>query len=80
MGTLRRIVVAQSAWVGGAGLAVGGALTLFLALAAAAGGIPVVLTPTMVAIAAALVMLTALGSGALALRRVAQADPAVLLL
>ena len=80
MGTLRRIVVAQSAWVGGAGLAVGGALTLVLALAAAAGGIPVVLTPTMVAIAAALVMLTALGSGALALRRVAQADPAVLLL
>lgn len=80
MRALRRIVVAQSAWVGGAGLAVGGLLTALLALAAAAGAIPIVLTPAMIAVAAALVMLTALGSGALALRRVAQADPAVLLL
>lgn len=80
MRALRRIVVAQSAWVGGAGLAVGGLLTALLTVAAAAGAIPIVLTPAMIAVAAALVMLTALGSGALALRRVAQADPAVLLL
>lgn len=80
MRALRRIVVAQSAWVGAAGLAVAGGLTSLMALAAQAGAIPIVLTPPMVAVAAALVMLTALGSGALALRRVAQADPAVLLL
>lgn len=80
MRALRRIVVAQSAWVGGAGLAVGGVLTLLLTLAARLGAIPIVLTPIMVAVAAALVMFTALGSGALALRRVAKADPAVLLL
>lgn len=80
MRALRRIVVAQSAWVGGAGLAVGGVLTLLLTLAAGLGAIPIVLTPAMIAVAAALVMFTALGSGALALRRVAQADPAVLLL
>lgn len=80
MRALRRIVVAQSAWVGGAGLAVGGLLTALLTVAAAASAIPIVLTPAMIAVAAALVMLTALGSGALALRRVAQADPAVLLL
>lgn len=80
MSALRRIVVAQSAWVGGAGLAVGGLMTLLLALAARAEAIPIVLTPAMVAVAAALVMFTALVSGVLALRRVAQADPAVLLL
>lgn len=80
MKALRRIVVAQSAWVGAAGLAVAGLLTLTMALAARLGAIPIVLTPPMVAVSAALVMFTALGSGALALRRVAQADPAVLLL
>jgi putative ABC transport system permease protein len=80
MGSLRRIVLAQSAWVGIAGLALGGLLTLILALAAGAGAIPIVLTPPMILAAVALVLVTALGSGALALRRVAQADPAALLL
>lgn len=80
MGFLRRVVVAQSAWVGAAGMALSGALTLALTLAARASAIPIVLTLPMLAIAGALVMVTALVSGALALRRVAQADPAVLLL
>lgn len=80
MRALRRIVIAQSAWVGAAGLTVGGGLTLLLALAARVGSIPVVLTLPMIAVSAGLVMITALGAGALALRRVAQADPAVLLL
>ena len=80
MSALRRIVVAQSAWVGAAGLAVAGVLTLLLVLAAGAGAVPIVLTIPMILVAGGLVMLTALGSGALALRRVAQADPAVLLL
>jgi putative ABC transport system permease protein len=80
MPSLSRIVLAQSAWVGAAGLAVAGLLTGLLALGARAGAIPMVLTTSMVAGSAVLVMITALGSGALALRRVAQADPAVLLL
>lgn len=80
MRALRRIVVVQSAWVGAAGLGVAGLLTLLLALVARAGAIPMVLTLPMVAASAVLVMITALGSGALALRRVAQADPTVLLL
>lgn len=80
MSSLSRIVVAQSAWVGAAGLAVAGLLTGLLLLGARAGAIPMVLTAPMVAASAVLVMATALGSGALALRRVAQADPAVLLL
>lgn len=80
MRVLRRLVVAQSAWVGTAGLVVAACLTGLMALVARAGAIPIVLTPPMIAVSAALVMLTALGSGALALRRVAHADPAVLLL
>ncbi len=80
MGALNRIVVVQSAWVGLAGLLLAAALTAVLALAARAWAVPIVLTPPLVAACAALVLLTALGSGALALRRVAQADPATLLL
>ncbi len=80
MRALRRIVLAQSAWVGVAGLAAGGFLTFLLVLVARVGAIPVVLSPAMIAVAAALIFVTALGSGALALRRVGQADPATLLL
>lgn len=80
MASLRRIVVAQSAWVGLAGLASALTLTLVLALAARAGQVPIVLSAGMIAVAAALVMATALGSGAFALRRVGRADPAELLL
>jgi len=80
MATLRRIVLAQSAWVGAAGLAAGTALALLLAAAARAGAVPAVFSASMMGVAAALVMVTALGSGLFALRRVGQADPAVLLL
>ena len=80
MRALRSIVLEQSAWVGAAGLVVAGALTLAMSAAAHVGDIPVVLTLPMIAASAALVLVTALGSGVLALRRVAQTDPAVLLL
>jgi putative ABC transport system permease protein len=80
MRSLRRIVMAQSAWVGVAGLAGAAALTLLMSLAARLGDVPIVLEPLMVVGAAVLVILTALGSGAMALRRVGQADPAALLL
>jgi putative ABC transport system permease protein len=80
MKALRRIVVAQSAWVGVAGLAAGMAMTCLLVLAARASSVPVVLSAGMMAAAGVLVMATALGSGVFALRRVGRADPAVLLL
>ena len=80
MAALRGIVLAQSGWVGAAGLAAAGMLALLLALAARAGAVPAVFSAPMMAAAAVLVMATALGSGLFALRRVAEADPAVLLL
>ena len=80
MSALRRIVLAQSGWVGAAGLAVAAALAALLAGAARAGAVPAVFSISMMAVAATLVMVTALGSGLFALRRVGQADPAVLLL
>jgi putative ABC transport system permease protein len=55
-------------------------LALLLAAAARAGAVPAVFSASMMGVAAALVMVTALGSGLFALRRVGQADPAVLLL
>lgn len=80
MAALRRIVVAQSAWVGFAGLAMALGMTALLSAVATAGAVPIVLSPLMIAAAGLLVMATALGSGVFALRRVGSADPAVLLL
>jgi len=80
MSTLRRIVLAQSAWVGAAGLAASGILSLGLAVGARAGAVPAVFSAGMMAVSAALVIVTALGSGLFAVRRVGHADPAVLLL
>lgn len=80
MRALRRIVLAQSLWVGLFGLVVATLLTLALAGAAKAGDVPMVLSAPMLLIGALLVVLTALGSGVRALRRVGAADPASLLL
>lgn len=80
MAALRRIVVAQSAWVGLAGLAASAVMACLLAVAASAGAVPLVLSLPMMALSGVLVMGTALGSGVFALRRVGLADPAVLLL
>jgi putative ABC transport system permease protein len=80
MAALGRIVLAQSAWVGVAGLAAAAVLTGLLAVVARAGAVPAVFSASMMALAGGLVMVTALGSGLFALRRVGQADPAVLLL
>lgn len=80
MPSLRAIVLEQSAWVGIAGLVAAGLLTGLLAIVARSHGVPIVLSAPMIAAAGALIILVALGSGAWALRRVAQADPASLLL
>jgi putative ABC transport system permease protein len=80
IGALRAIVLAQTAWIAAAGVVLAGALTAMLVVLARLKATPLVLTPPMVAAAAGLVVLVALGSGLWALRRVARADPAALLL
>jgi putative ABC transport system permease protein len=80
IGALRAIVLAQTAWIAAAGVLLAGALAAVLAIAARLGDTPLVLTAPMVAAAIGLVALVAFGSGLWALRRVARADPAVLLL
>lgn len=80
MGSLRAIVLEQSAWVGVAGLVAAGVMTLLLAAVARTQGVPIVLSLPMMAGAGILIILVALGSGAWALRRVGKADPASLLL
>lgn len=80
MRSLRSIVFEQSAWVGAAGLAAAGVLTVLLAFVARAQGVPIILSAPMMVAAGSLIILVALGSGAWALRRVALADPASLLL
>jgi putative ABC transport system permease protein len=80
MRALRAIVMRQSFWVGLAGLALSTVLTLIMAAVARLGAVPIVLSGAMIAAAAGLVLVTALGSGVYALRRVGQADPAALLL
>lgn len=80
LAALRRIVMAQIAWIAAAGLALTGVLTGFLVVIARLGSTPFMLSAPMVAGALLLVVLVAMGSGVWALRRVADADPASLLL
>lgn len=80
MRALRSIVLGQTLWIGVAGVGVAAILTVVLILMAKAQSVPIVLSPPMMAAAAVLVLLVALFSGVFALRRVAQADPASLLL
>jgi hypothetical protein len=51
-----------------------------LVLGAKALQAPIILSPAMIAMAGGLILLVSMGSGFVALRRVAQADPATLLL
>ncbi len=80
IGALRTIVLAQTAWIAAAGLLLAGALSGILVLLAQVQATPLILTPIMAVGAVILVVLVALGSGLWALRRVARADPAALLL
>ena len=80
MGALRSIVLGQTLWIGVAGVGVAALLTVGLIGLAGSQAVPIVLSPAMMATAAVLVILVALLSGVFALRRVAQADPASLLL
>ncbi len=80
IGALRVIVLAQTAWIAAAGVLLAGVLAATLAAVARLGGTPLIMTAPMVAAAIGLVALVAFGSGVWALRRVARADPAALLL
>lgn len=80
VGALRAIVLAQTAWIAAGGVVLAGALTAGLVTLAQLKATPIVLTPVMAVSAAGLVVLVALGSGLWALRHVARADPAALLL
>ena len=80
MPALRAIVLAQSFWVGAVGVVVASICTLLLAVIARAAAVPLALSGGMFGLCAAIVLMVAIVSGLVALRRVAQADPAVLLL
>lgn len=76
---LARVVIAQSAWIGCAGIVIGGVGSLLLLLAAHANDVPVAMVWYVGFICAAMVMALALISGAIAIRGVLRADPATLL-
>lgn len=80
IGALRVVVLAQTAWIAAAGVILAGVLAGLLAVVARLAATPLVMTAPMVVAAIGLVALVAFGSGLWALRRVARADPAALLL
>lgn len=76
---LRRVVLEQAAWVGAFGILVGGLGTLMVVALAQRRDVPAQLSPMIVLVCAALVMVIALLSGLAALRTLRHADPALLL-
>ncbi|MBZ0221726.1 MAG: ABC transporter permease [Dokdonella sp.] len=76
---LRRVVLEQAAWVGAFGILVGGLGTLIVVALAQRRDVPAQLSPMIVVVCAALVMVIALLSGLAALRTLRKADPALLL-
>jgi putative ABC transport system permease protein len=80
MSALRTIVLAQSFWVGTCGMIIAAVLTGVLALIEKSQNVPIILSPEVIGLGSLIILFVALLSGLLALRRVAQADPAALLL
>ena len=79
MVALRRVVLEQSAWIGGMGLLCSAALSSILLSFAQARDVPVAMTLVMAVVCAALILGIALISGLLAMRGLLRADPALLL-
>lgn len=77
--SLSRIVIAQSGWIGGAGLIVATLASALLLMAAAAYGVPIHMNLPVASICVALVITLALVSGLFALRGLMRADPTLLL-
>ena len=76
---LRRIVLAQAAWVGLFGLLLGALVSVLATLLARSQDVPMQLDVLTVLACSAMVMLIALLSGLMALRVLRNADPALLL-
>ncbi|MGH8189906.1 MAG: ABC transporter permease [Rhodanobacteraceae bacterium] len=79
LGSLRRVVLEQAAWIGVCGLAAGVLLSLGLVGLATLEEVPVALNPPAWIACAVLVMAIALVSGIAAVRALRHADPALLL-
>jgi len=79
MGSLRLIVIELSAWVGLVGLIAAGGLAWLASKASAGVGLPMSLRPATIAEVCALLMLIAIGSGAMAMGVLKRSDPADLL-
>ena len=79
LGSLRLIVIELSAWVGVVGLIAAGGLTWLASKASAGVGLPLSLHPDQIAEVCALLMVIAVGSGAMAMGILKQSDPADLL-
>ena len=76
---LSRVVLEQSCWIGGLGLAIGGVTSAVLLFIAARNDVPVQLTLPVAGGCALAVLALALGSGLFAVRGLLRADPALLL-
>ena len=79
VGSLRKIVLELSFWVGVAGLAFTGVLVWGVTLLGKAGGVPMAFPPEYIVTAVVLLMLIALGSGFLSLGVLKKSQPADLL-
>lgn len=77
--SLSRIVIAQSGWIGGAGLIVAALASTLLLVSAATYGVPIHMNMPVATICMALVIILALVSGLFALRGLMRADPTLLL-
>lgn len=79
MGSLRRIVIELSFWVGVAGVLASGLLTWAVSLLAQAGGLPMAFPPTLVGTVTLFLLSIAIASGFLSLGVLKQSQPADLL-
>ena len=79
VGSLRKIVLELSFWVGVVGLATTGLFVWGVAMLGQAGGVPMAFPPEYIALAVVLLMLISLGSGFLSLGVLKKSQPADLL-
>ena len=79
MNALRRVVLAQAAWIGGFGMIIGAVISAALLVTAQQFDVPIGMTPLVALICIALVFGLALVSGLIAMSGLLRADPAILM-
>jgi putative ABC transport system permease protein len=79
VGALRRVVLELAFWVGVVGLMATGGFVWLVAKLGEAGGVPMAFPPEYIAMAVALLMIIAVGSGLLSLGILKKSQPADLL-